>query len=755
MPPRGSLPAVVVVSIALASALLGVPAYAATITIVPSGGFNDSTPVAPLGGNSGTTVGAQRLIAVQYAGGIVASRIVSSVEIRVDVAFLALSCSSTQGILGGAGSSVFFRDFTGAPAPATFYAVALANALTGTDQCPPASGCTAAGFDSDDMDAVFQSDLGSTSCLTGTSWYYGLDANPGSKQFDFVTVALHEIVHGLGFTTLVNLSTGAKPSGFDDAYMQNLEDHNTGKLWPNMSNAERAASSVDDGALHWVGDQVVTGGAALLSGRDAASGHVEMYAPNAVQPGSSVSHFSSSLSPDELMEPFIAGATHNVELTVALLLDLGWKSATCGNHIVDDGEECDDGDADPADGCTNACTRCGNHVRTAPEQCDDGNLVGGDGCEARCTVTGALPAANYSPVSAGRTDSASVNCQKTVATEVRKFLGKRYSLISRCLDAIQERTARLAAGVSADQIEAALEAAQRACVEPGSGSADDKTMLGQMARARRKAISTIEKKCGPPGGTTIDGKPISSLAPNDFSREEIVAHIDRVGCEVEDLIGRGYNGAAADLAEYSVRPSQGGAPLDQQFPCLGAADMPALNYSPVDGKKDAASVNCQKAIAAAVQQLLSTQYGVVSKCLNAIQEYKASVAAGMSQVQTQNALDAATRACIEPTTTAPDTATMLGQVAASETKATSDLEQKCGPPGGTTIDGKSIGTSASGDLSRTSIATHVGTAGCSVERLLGLAYASAATDLATHMARMSQGGQSLAQSFPCIAVSAE
>jgi cysteine-rich repeat protein len=59
----------------------------------------------------------------------------------------------------------------------------------------------------------------------------------------------------------------------------------------------------------------------------------------------------------------------------------------CGNGVVDPGEECDDGNTNPSDGCTNACTVCGNGAITPPEQCDDGNSVNGDGCDANCTVT--------------------------------------------------------------------------------------------------------------------------------------------------------------------------------------------------------------------------------------------------------------------------------------------------------------------------------------------------------------------------------
>jgi cysteine-rich repeat protein len=64
------------------------------------------------------------------------------------------------------------------------------------------------------------------------------------------------------------------------------------------------------------------------------------------------------------------------------------RCTLCGDDIVDAAEECDDGNSNDSDGCTNACTICGNGVTTPPEQCDDGNLVDGDGCDSNCTVTG-------------------------------------------------------------------------------------------------------------------------------------------------------------------------------------------------------------------------------------------------------------------------------------------------------------------------------------------------------------------------------
>lgn len=58
----------------------------------------------------------------------------------------------------------------------------------------------------------------------------------------------------------------------------------------------------------------------------------------------------------------------------------------CGDGVVDDGEECDDGNRVNADGCSNSCRlpACGDGVVQTGEQCDDGNDVDTDGCRNTC-----------------------------------------------------------------------------------------------------------------------------------------------------------------------------------------------------------------------------------------------------------------------------------------------------------------------------------------------------------------------------------
>src|SRR5262245_10881802 len=105
---------------ALALSLLAARiAGAVTITVVNldggGEGFNDPTVVAPVGGNAGTTLGAQRLNAVQHAADIWGALLNSSVAISIGATFDPLPCSMTSATLGQAGPNALFRDFSGAP----------------------------------------------------------------------------------------------------------------------------------------------------------------------------------------------------------------------------------------------------------------------------------------------------------------------------------------------------------------------------------------------------------------------------------------------------------------------------------------------------------------------------------------------------------------------------------------------------------------------------------------------------------------
>jgi len=216
----------------------------ATITINAGSGFNDNTPATPVGGNNGTTIGQQRLIAFNAAASIWGATLNSSQTIVINAAFIPQTCSTNSGVLGSAGTNGLDRDFPNAPFTNTWYSRALANALSNQDR----NGSQA------EIAANFNSSLGTAGCLTNSPWYYGLDGNHGNG-IDLVSVLLHEFAHGLGFQTFTDEDTGALFQGIPMIFDRFLKDNSSGKLWINMTNAERQASAINTGNLVWVGPQ--------------------------------------------------------------------------------------------------------------------------------------------------------------------------------------------------------------------------------------------------------------------------------------------------------------------------------------------------------------------------------------------------------------------------------------------------------------------------------------------------------------------
>jgi len=255
---------------AFCASLLLVAAVAhgkATVVIVNADdagvGFNDPTPVAPVGGNCGTTLGAQRLVVFRKAAEIWGNSLDSEAPITVLSHFEPLSCNSSGATLGSAGpTNIFASDdptlphtVPGSvfPKPHTWYVSALTAAFAGT---PVVSGT---GTDENNYDilARFNStldDATATNC-NGFRWYYGLDSNHADK-IDLLTVVLHEFGHGLGFFFIGNSATGAFPMGEPDIWSSFLYDEGSGQHWVDMNSDSLRAASAVSGALAWDGASV-------------------------------------------------------------------------------------------------------------------------------------------------------------------------------------------------------------------------------------------------------------------------------------------------------------------------------------------------------------------------------------------------------------------------------------------------------------------------------------------------------------------
>jgi hypothetical protein len=250
--------------------------------------------------------------AFEYAVVIWESLITSPINIEVDAEFSALGTN----ILGGAGPVTVVRNFTNAPLSSTWYPVATANKLAGSDQ----NGGTA------EIRAQFSSNF--------ADWDFGTGSSTPGNKISFVSVVLHELGHGLGF--LGSMTTGGECgnpnwgcygfSGDPFIYDRFVENGNGTALLTFDNNSTDLAIQLTSGDLFFDSP-----------GGNFANGdsRVPIYAPPTWSQGSSYSHLDESFnsSSHALMTYSIAyGETihHPGSVTLCMFEEMGWTvSETC------------------------------------------------------------------------------------------------------------------------------------------------------------------------------------------------------------------------------------------------------------------------------------------------------------------------------------------------------------------------------------------------------------------------------------------
>jgi hypothetical protein len=316
-------------------------------------GFVSSTATSPVGGNNGKTIGEQRRLAFIKAAEIISYQVVSPQVIEVDARFSDLACDRDSAVLGSAGAtnSIAFEmsDNIANVELDTFYPVALANALSNKDLSVDKNG------NFSDIQAEFNSRLGAFNCLNGGGWYYGFDDN-SVKLTSFLTVLLHEVTHGLGFSSLFDPITGKKPAIYDpntklkiadlDDIFSNFlyiksEDKTFNELGTSVTdNTKRKNAIISENDLYWNGlnannlsiSKIKTGFSDNDSNTEFTTGdRIQMYSPGTLEQGSSVSHFDKKVSPDELMEPNLTINKCDLGLALGVLKDIGWSTITVTN----------------------------------------------------------------------------------------------------------------------------------------------------------------------------------------------------------------------------------------------------------------------------------------------------------------------------------------------------------------------------------------------------------------------------------------
>lgn len=244
--------------------------------------------------------------AVEYAKGIWETQLYSNVPILVEAKWENLG----PGVLGGAGASGYRRDFTGSAFPDTWYPIALANSLAGEDLEPTKV----------DIRASFNSAF--------SAWYFGTDGSPQVNEYDFVSVVLHEIGHGLGFIGSMKVSNGKGSWGSSSSpFIYDLfavDSSGRSLLTSYSNNSTELGSQLRSGSLFFSGSHAVAANGGSLP---------ELYAPSTWEQGSSYSHLDERTygagTGNNLMTPSLANreVIHLPgPITLGIFADIGWKS---------------------------------------------------------------------------------------------------------------------------------------------------------------------------------------------------------------------------------------------------------------------------------------------------------------------------------------------------------------------------------------------------------------------------------------------
>lgn|GEM_PF-1259623 len=269
-----------------------------------------------------------------YAASIWASLINSSVPIEINACWAELN----PGVLGYGGALTYHTGFTGSQ-PNTQYPAALANARSGTD-LNDSDGYDNDGDGSDDDDDMI------LAYSRSYNWYFGTNGNPLPDQLDFVSVVLHEIAHGLGFSGSMNRDDGVyNPS------QGNYQECNgtagmgcwgwgTGnpviydRFTENGSGQSLINASLFPNPSAALGTQL-TSGNVYFDGANAnaanGSSRPKLYAPSTWQPGSSYAHLDEIYNgtANALMTYSLGNGESEHDpgpIALGILQDVGWTT---------------------------------------------------------------------------------------------------------------------------------------------------------------------------------------------------------------------------------------------------------------------------------------------------------------------------------------------------------------------------------------------------------------------------------------------
>ena len=245
-------------------------------------------------------------IAFQYAVDIWKDLIYSPIPIRIKATWEVLASD----VLGSCSPSDYYYNFNSTQIWNCYYPVALVEKMMGEEVNSPLAY---------DVEASFNSNF--------TNWYFGTDGATPADKYDFVSTALHELGHGLGFHGFFYTQRGrggygntdGLPAAFDQFVINKAGEQLVDtKLFSNPSIKMYQSLTSD-----WLAFKTVL----------AVDSLPRLYAPVTWDSGSSVYHLDDDTypygDPNSLMTHAMGKgeAIHSPgPNTLAIMYDIGWKS---------------------------------------------------------------------------------------------------------------------------------------------------------------------------------------------------------------------------------------------------------------------------------------------------------------------------------------------------------------------------------------------------------------------------------------------
>ena len=281
--------------------------HAKTSSVHPRGYVPPGVPPQVLSVNEliYTNVPQEAMPAIQKASTIWAGLLESKVPIRINIIWAPLEGNA----VASTRATRLFKGFSGAVRDDVWYPVALAEKITGEELNAGAA----------DVEILLNENV---------NWYFGTDGQTPADAFDLVSVALHEIIHGLGFNSFARI----------EGERGILRDEGSLSIYDLLleTSLRRRLSTYSDHTTEM--RSALTSNNIFIFSPTAAKfnkGNLpKVESPETFTPGSSLSHLDEESfppgNPNSLMTPnFSRGESMHSpgNIVLGILADLGWDDS--------------------------------------------------------------------------------------------------------------------------------------------------------------------------------------------------------------------------------------------------------------------------------------------------------------------------------------------------------------------------------------------------------------------------------------------